>query len=348
MLPEGFVVEGGSICGPSGPILSELDFTVPDHAVTVVLGPAGTGKSTLLQALSGRRLPDALKLSGLWRCQGRPRVRWCPSDIILVSQRRLPGHDWRHAFELDGRILLLDEPCRGLPPEELEQLAGHIRAYRQRGAVVTVTHDLCFARRIADQVLLLCAGRIRASGSAPRFFDAPPGALAARFLKQGNCWPQPTLPRSFHWLRPGEVAGLGWPGLLTDEQTELSALVNAGVGLLVSLTERPFPAGRLEPFGIASLHLPIVDMSVPEPGPTGALLEAVRTQVRQGVTVAFHCHAGLGRTGMLLAAYLVWTGTPAAEAVTRVRGINRRFIQTEEQLAFVHRLEAFRPAPAPD
>jgi protein-tyrosine phosphatase/energy-coupling factor transporter ATP-binding protein EcfA2 len=342
MSPDCFVVEGGSISCPSGPILSDLDFAVPDRSVTVVLGPGGTGKTTLLRALSGRRLPDELRLAGLWRCQGLPRVRWGASDIVLVAQRRPPGHDWRHVFELGGRILLLDELCRGLSADEVEQLSERILAHRKHGAVVVVTHDLSFARRIADQVLLLCAGRIRASGPGPGFFDSPPGELAARFVKEGNCWPQPQLPRSFHWLRPGQVAGLGWPGLLTDENADLSALVNAGIGLLVSLTEKPFPRARLEPFGITSLHLPIVDMGVPEPERTGVLLDAVRAQVDQGTAVAFHCHAGLGRTGMMLAAYLVWTGTPAAEAVARVRGINRRFIQTDEQLAFVHRLESYR------
>jgi atypical dual specificity phosphatase len=53
--------------------------------------------------------------------------------------------------------------------------------------------------------------------------------------------------------------------------------------------------------------------------------------------VVVHCHAGLGRTGTVLAALLVWEGAEARTAIAHVRSVNPRFIQSEAQLAFIRR-----------
>lgn len=66
-----------------------------------------------------------------------------------------------------------------------------------------------------------------------------------------------------------------------------------------------------------------------------------------GEVVAFHCRAGLGRTGTLLACQLIWSGERAIRAIERVRQINPRAIQSDEQVAFLRAFElAVRP-PTP-
>jgi protein-tyrosine phosphatase len=47
--------------------------------------------------------------------------------------------------------------------------------------------------------------------------------------------------------------------------------------------------------------------------------------------VAVHCGAGLGRTGVVLAAYFVSTGMTAAAAITKVRKLRPHSIETDEQ-----------------
>lgn len=61
-------------------------------------------------------------------------------------------------------LLLLDEPTSGLDDSGVEALASVVRAEAQRGAVViVVTHDADFARRVADERVVLEGGRVKES-----------------------------------------------------------------------------------------------------------------------------------------------------------------------------------------
>jgi atypical dual specificity phosphatase len=225
-----------------------------------------------------------------------------------------------------------------------------IRARAALAAAVVVTHDLELARELADRVLLVVAGRIAAAGAAADFFASPPNELAARFVAQGNCWlppPPPELPRHFHWLLPGRLAGMGRPGLTGDLDSDLAAVAAAGVTLLVALTSEPVPAARLRPFGLACRHFAIPDMGVPAVGPTARLCRDVERALGNGEAVAVHCHAGLGRTGLVLASFLVWLGMAPAAAIARVREVVPGYIQNRAQEEFVRRFAA-ASAPAPD
>jgi len=51
-----------------------------------------------------------------------------------------------------------------------------------------------------------------------------------------------------------------------------------------------------------------------------------------------HCRAGLGRTGTVLAAHLIWEGKGSLSALEYVRRIEPRWVQSEAQVKF---LEAF-------
>jgi atypical dual specificity phosphatase len=71
--------------------------------------------------------------------------------------------------------------------------------------------------------------------------------------------------------------------------------------------------------------------------------------MQDGDVVAFHCRAGLGRTGTMLAAQLVWAGHPPRAAIDTVRSINPRCIQSDAQIQFLRQFEiSLRGAAAPD
>ena len=59
----------------------------------------------------------------------------------------------------------------------------------------------------------------------------------------------------------------------------------------------------------------------------------------QGQVLAVHCLGGIGRTGTVLAAWLVREGLTAVEALRRVRLIDAQYVQTAEQEEFLQRYE---------
>jgi atypical dual specificity phosphatase len=133
--------------------------------------------------------------------------------------------------------------------------------------------------------------------------------------------------RGFYWLIEGELAGCPLPGAsggraMGDSEaleTDLAWLRARGIGALLTMTEAPLPGGALARHGIASLHLPVRDMAAPSVEQLARALEFVDGQRTQGRAVAVHCLMGQGRTGTVLAAYLIRAGQSADEAVAEVR-----------------------------
>ena len=361
--PALFKIKNGTIRGPDGELLNHLNLEIPDRAITAILGPAGTGKSMFVRALSGLAMPDRWLLLGSWFHRGtirRPASQEpAPWDgIVFQPQNKLqqaaakeglePGLtvpiEWPKAFRQGAQTIILDEPEVGLLPEQIIALTNHLREHRDKGGAIVVTHNLAFAESIADFAVLLCAGKVEAQGWAPDFFNSPPSALASHFIRQGNCWPispSPMLPSHFHWILPEKLAGMGCPGLLRDVDEDLRAIAGAGITLLVSLTEEAFSAAMLRSYGIDSRHFPIGDMDVPSLEATAILCEQVERDIENGHRVAFHCFAGLGRTGTMLAALLVWQGHDPDDVITYVRSIRSGFIQTAAQEEFVSRFGNF-------
>ncbi|MEM7160730.1 MAG: ATP-binding cassette domain-containing protein [Myxococcota bacterium] len=362
--PPLFELQRVGIEGPLGHVLGPLDLALPHRQVTAVVGPVGSGKSTLLRLLSGRAPSEGWQASGCWRFRGRPmsplarggaplgQVAWVPqiphapagpfSDPkrVAMVRARIDG-----AFFCGAEVVLLDEPTRGMPPEDREDLLRRFHDHVDRGTVVFVSHDLEFTQRASDHVCLLCDGELITHCSASEFFEQPQRALVRQFLRYGTCAQQPALPSCpshFHWFREGHLAGMGMPGLFRDLDDDLFSIAHAGVTLLVSLTEDPLPSSRLRPFGIAGRHFPIRDMGIPSLADAIALCHDLVRAMDRGQVVAVHCRAGLGRTGTIVAGVGVCLGMSADEAIARVRANAPGSIQTPQQAALVHQLEAHR------
>ncbi len=93
------------------------------------------------------------------------------------------------------RLLLLDEPTASLDPASTHAIEELIREAHGGGvAVVLVTHDLGQARRLADDVIFLHAGRVAETGPASRVLDSP-RSDAARAWLEGRLHLGPPAPR---------------------------------------------------------------------------------------------------------------------------------------------------------
>ena len=125
---------------------------------------------------------------------------------------------------------------------------------------------------------------------------------------------------NFSWLVEGELAGSG--GLIHHE--ELAWLREQRIGAIVSLTERSLRREkmllhRLDPLGFVYRHIPVVDETAPSQAQVDELVGFVDEMLCQGRAVLVHCQGGYGRTGTMLACYLVSRGWEAEKAMAEVR-----------------------------
>ena len=136
------------------------------------------------------------------------------------------------------------------------------------------------------------------------------------------------------WIEAERVLGCAYP----RREAALAGLARQGVALLINLHERAHDPARLARYGLAEVHLPVKDFSPPTPEQLEQGVEAIARAVAAGMPVAVHCGGGLGRTGTLLACYLVHRGMSAEEAIARVRAVRPGSVETAGQVAAV---EAF-------
>ena len=348
-----FSIRGGSVRDGSRRQLDDLELELAGGRIAVLLGPGGSGKSTLLRALCGA-LPGDWRREGVWRLTlgGRELHRPPEDSLFWMAQKPgeacagsssapLQGEALAAALAEPRDLVLLDEPRLSATDLEPGGWVDALSAARNRGAlIVVVTHDVSLAERIGDDLLLLYGGRVVARGVAPDFFSQPPNEAARQFIRQGNCCLPAVgaeLPSHFRWIVPNQLAGMGRPGLLGDFDADLAAVAGAGVTHLITLTEESLSPQRLAGYGLEARHFPIPDMGVPALAAAARLCRDISRLTRGGAVVAVHCHAGLGRTGLILAAVLVWEGIAAAEAIAMVRAERKGYLQNRAQELFVER-----------
>jgi atypical dual specificity phosphatase len=117
----------------------------------------------------------------------------------------------------------------------------------------------------------------------------------------------------------------------------VSALSGGGVRLLVNLHQRPYDPDRLERHGRKEVHLPVKDFAALSPEQIGRGVGAILETLAAGEAAAVHCGGGLGRTGTVLACYLLEIDEDLGpeEAVRRVRALRPGSVQTPAQLAAI-------------
>ncbi|MDR0480300.1 MAG: dual specificity protein phosphatase family protein [Gallionellaceae bacterium] len=268
-------------------------------------------------------------------------------------------------------LLMLDEPTFGLSDFDAFSILDLLRAIAANGtSVFVVLHNQKHIRSIATDIVLLAGGRIQEAATLTQFFNTT-NPVARQFIETGSCSvpapdidpeylaedvePPPPLPiiaqlsmqaapesmgpRGFTWIVPGRLAGTPLPGVTFEIDYDLQALRAVGITCLITLTERDLPQDALERNGLKNMHLAIEDRKTPDIDELTALLERMDMLLDSGESLAVHCLAGIGRTGTILACWLIRKGMTAADALRYVRRVEPRFVQTEGQEDFLRQYE---------
>ena len=137
---------------------------------------------------------------------------------------------------------------------------------------------------------------------------------------------------NFGWVLKGELAGSQGPASFPD----LFFLHSQGVRAVIRMEERTIAADRANMADLVDMFEPVPDFTPPKLEQIRRMIEFIDQQTVERKPVVVSCYAGIGRTGTVLACYLVHRGEEPSEAITRVRQLRPGSIQTPEQEAAVH------------
>jgi len=228
-------------------VLKGIDLDVPEGQVVAILGPSGTGKSTLLRCINFLEVPqkgvveiDGISVDaenrkevqvralrqktamvfqsynlfanktclenvmlpltiarGVDKKEAENRARELMKQVgVLEKAEEYPAHlsggqqqrvGIARALAANPECILFDEPTSSLDPELIGEVLEVIRrlAQEHNRTMLIVTHEMNFAREIADRILFMDEGKIVVDESAETFFAAGNKPIRVqKFLEQ--------------------------------------------------------------------------------------------------------------------------------------------------------------------
>jgi len=110
------------------------------------------------------------------------RANFYPDELSGGQQQRVAI---ARAVVAQPRVILFDEPTSALDPELTGEVLGVMKRLADAGTtMVVVTHEMEFARSVADRVVFMEDGCIVEDSPAERFFDAPKQERSAQFVRR--------------------------------------------------------------------------------------------------------------------------------------------------------------------
>ena len=175
-------------------VLTDCSTEVKKGEVVVVCGPSGSGKSTLIKTVNGLEpvqqgeitvdgivapaREKALKL--LERVGLSAHANKFPAQLSGGQQQRVAI---ARALCMDPIAMLFDEPTSALDPEMINEVLDVMVELANEGmTMMVVTHEMGFARKVANRVIFMDEGKIVEDSPKDAFFDDPKSDRAKDFL----------------------------------------------------------------------------------------------------------------------------------------------------------------------
>lgn len=143
---------------------------------------------------------------------------------------------------------------------------------------------------------------------------------------------------NFSWVTPGEIAGHSAPMSADD----LRYLKRIGILALVRMAEchkTQVSSAQIEELGFTDCHEPVPDFSAPRQAQIDRIISFMQESVAAKRPVGVSCGAGIGRTGTILACYLVTKGYSAQQSMEEVSHRRLAGIETGDQKEAVRTYE---------
>jgi ABC-type polar amino acid transport system ATPase subunit len=145
--------------------------TVLENCVLPQIRAVGTDRDTATQ--------EAMKQ--LTRMHVQEHAAKHPDQLSGGQQQRVA---LARALSLRPKIMLFDEPTSALDPEMISEVLDVMQTLaREDMTIVCVTHEMGFARAVADRVILMAEGRIVEDGTPEQMFTAPQHQITRDFMK---------------------------------------------------------------------------------------------------------------------------------------------------------------------
>jgi atypical dual specificity phosphatase len=148
-------------------------------------------------------------------------------------------------------------------------------------------------------------------------------------------------PTNFSWVIKGKLAGSGMP----VTYSQFVWVVTHGIKTIVTVREVPLPLKWFTADNINSVdyfHLRVEDYGAPSIEEMDNTVDFIQRQIANEEPVMVHCAAGRGRTGTILAAYLLKEeNLTSDQAIKKIRKIRPGSIQSDRQEMVISMYEKY-------
>ena len=163
-------------------VLNGIDFDVLPGQVIVIIGPSGSGKSTFLRCCNGLEQTTARQqaLSLLEKVGLSSKADAMPGSLSGGQKQRVAIS---RALAMSPSVMLFDEPTSALDPELVGEVLQVMKMLASEGmTMMVVTHEMGFAREVADVVVVMDGGGIVEAGTPDQIFTNPQNERTRQFL----------------------------------------------------------------------------------------------------------------------------------------------------------------------